>query len=350
MKLKTEEAIMSATVPSELFTMDKDVIEDEYDEYVEAFKPTAYNTIRNFVVTQKITLLYRKALSQLNGMTKNSVGDYILVLKDENGCELSYEYQYLYDIKLGKMYVTEKDIIFLVDSKHKKYYENYIAKAGNIPKLNKNVWSRTQYSFPNITKHFKTMSGEYAIVVTKPCTIYPLREILNYFGGKLNHEHVAAIINRLYYFVCYMDIIGMNHNGLTIDNLFFAPGKVVKEGEPFTVEDMRIVGVFGGWFFSTKCDERLMGMPKDVYEVLPERLKKQSYSSFEVDELAVKRIARELLGDVSGNELGDTPVPFKAWVNNNVIHHNAYEEYSAWEEVVISSYGKRRFVDMDISI
>lgn len=350
MKFKTEETIMNAKLPSEIFTMDSEQIEQEYEQYIECYKPTAYNNIRNFVVSQKVTLLYRKALSQLGTMSSNDLHEYSIAITDEAGNTYLYECDYLYDVKVGKMYVTEQNVIFLIDGKYNKYYQNYIAKANNIPKLNKSVWNRTAYSFPNILKYFKTIEGNYVIILSKPCKIYPLREVLNYFGGKLKHEHVAAIVNRLYYFVCYMDIIGMQHNGITVDNLFFAPGKTVEKGQAFMVDDMRIVGVYGGWFFTTNSDEQVMGMPRQVYEALPERLKKQNCSSFEVDELAIKRVARELLGDVSGEELGDTPEPIKLWVNNNTIKRNAYDEYCAWEEVVIQSYGERRFVDMDISI
>jgi len=350
MQLKPEKEIMAATIPSEVFTMDADMIEKEYEAYTERFKPMAYNNIRNFVITQKLTLLYRKALSYLNAKEYVDCGDYVISITDEKSNVYSYEYHYMYDIKLGKMYVTEEKIIFLIDGKYKKYYENYIEKATKIPKLNKSVWSRTEYSFPKVSMYFKTDQGNYAIIVTKPCKIYPLREILNYFGGKLEHEHVAAIVNRLYYFECYMDIIGMQHNGITVDNLFFAPGKIVEEGQSFTIEDMRIVGVFGGWFFTTKSDEQIDGMPKEVYDTLPDRIKKRKYSSFEVDELAIKRVARELLGDVNGKNLGDIPNPIKTWVNDGITKRTAYDEYCGWEEVVIKSYGKKRFVDMDISI
>ena len=350
MQLKAEKEIMAAIMPSEIFTMDVDTIEEEYEAYLDNFKPMAYNNIRNFVVTQKLTLLYRKALNQLSDKQYDDKFEYMVYLTDEQCNKYSYEYHYVYDIKLGKMYVTEENIIFLIGRKYKKYYENYIEKASKIPKLNKSVWSRTEYSFPIVLKHFQTAQGDYAIILKKPCKIYPLREILNYFGGKLEHEHVAAIINRLYYFECYMDIIGMQHNGITLDNLFFAPGKIVEEGQSFTIEDMRIVGVYGGWFFTTKSDEQIIGMPKEIYDILPDRLKKRKYSSFEVDELAIKKIARELLGDVSGKKLGNTPTPIKSWVNNKDIKRTAYDEYCSWEEVVIKSYGKKRFVDMDISI
>ena len=350
MKLKTAEEIMSASIPQELFSMNPDTIEQEYDGYVERFKPSAYNNVRNFLVTQKVTVLYRKALSQLNGINDQQTSEYSLVLTDENGNLSRYDINYEYDVKLGKMYVTDSEVIFVVYSKFKKYYDNFVSKASKIPKLNKGMWSKVQYSFPDITSNYKTSEGNYVIVTRMPCKIYPLREVLNYFGGKLKPEYVASMVTRLCYFVCYMDILGMNHNGITVDNLFFAPGRTVEEGEAFTVNDMRIVGVYGGWFFTTNGGESIIGMPKEVHDVMPDSMKKQGYSSFVVDMLSVKRVARELLGDVTGNALENVPEPMRLWVNNITIHKNAYEEYRQWESVVIQSYGKHRFVNMDISI
>ena len=91
-------------------------------------------------------------------------------------------------------------------------------------------------------------------------------------------------------------------------------------------------------------------MPKDVYDSLPTRLKKQQYSSFEVDALAIKNVARQLLGDATGEDLGETPEPMKNWLNELTPKRNPYDEYVAWEKAMFQSYGKRTFVDMDVSI
>lgn len=350
MKRKSEEEIMSASKPRDIFTMNPDTIEQEKEEYIERFKPKAYSTIKNFIVTQKIILLYRQALNQLGSNDKEYLSELSLTITDLNGNTNEYDFHYVYDIKIGKMYVTENNIIFVIEEKNKKYYENYIEKTKKFPKLDKEIWKRTQYTFPKVSKHFQTAEGNWVIFLDKPCRIYPLREILNYFDGRLKPEYVASILTRLYYFVCYMDLIGMNHNGITVDNLFFAPGKTVEEGEAFTVDDMRIVGVFGGWFFTTWSDEKLTGMPKEVYETLPKDSKRSGFSSFKVDELSIKRVARELLGDSSGENLINVPESFSNWINDFNCKKNAYEEFRAWEKVIIHSFGAHRFVEMDVSI
>lgn len=350
MKRKSAEEIMSASHPRDIFTMNADTIEQEKDEYIEVFKPQAYSTIKNFLVTQKVILLYRQALSELGKSDGDGVPVTSITITAPNGKTYEFDCHYEYDIKLGKMYVTESNIVFVIKEKSKKYYDNYIAKTKRYLKLDKEVWKRIEYMLPKVSKHFKDVDGNWIIIVDKPCKIYPLREILNYYDGKLQPEYVASIITRLYNFVCYMEIVGMNHNGITIDNLFFAPGRTVEEGDEYTVEDMRIVGVFGGWFFTTWANEKLQGVPKEVFETMPAICKKTGYSSFEVDELSIKRIARELLGDSTGENLVNVPEPFVRWVNSSDIHKNAYEEFCAWERTRKLSFGKHRFVEMDVSI
>ena len=38
------------------------------------------------------------------------------------------------------------------------------------------------------------------------------------------------------------------------------------------------------------------------------------------------------------------------WVTTPYCEKNAYEEFCKWEKVIIKSFGKRRFVEMDVSI
>lgn len=349
MKRKSEQEILAAARPSDIFTMNLAVLEQEKDEYISRFKPQEYNTVRNFVVTQKVILLYRQALNILSDSAE-SLTQCELTVTDPIGNTYSFDVHYVYDIKIGKMYVAERNVIFVIDESKKTYYENYISKVSKFPMINKKVWMNVRYMLPKVAMHFQNNDGKFVIIVDKPCRIYPLREILNYFDGKMRPEHVASILTRLYNFVCYLDLIGINHNGITVDNLFFTPGKMVEKGEKFTVDDMRIVGVYGGWFFSTKTYEKIKGLPAEVHEELPKIVKRNGFSSFEVDELSIKRVARELLGFDSDDESDEIPIPFKEWVKDNDIAKNAYEEFTAWEQIRKQSFGRPRFVEMDVSI
>lgn len=353
MKRKTAEEILSASKPRDIFTMNPDTIEQEKDEYIEAFRPQDYSTIKNFMVTQKVILLYRQALDELGDSRAGENARYSFTIRAKNQSTYELHANYVHKAKIGDMYVTEKNVVFVIPPKNRMYYENYVEKAvrTRFIRVNNKAMENVEYMLPNVYKHFEDEDGNGIIVVTKPCQkMYPLREIWNYYGGKLSPEHVASIMTRLYNFVCYLGIADINHNGITMDNLFFAPGKTVEKGESYTVEDMRIVGIFGGWFFTTKGNEKLKGVPREINEIMPRSCKESGYSSFEVDELSIKRLARELLGDSSGENLDGVPEPLVYWVNSDYIHKNAYEEFCAWENARKLSFGKHRFVEMDVSI
>ncbi len=351
MKCTSEEKIMSAKNPSQIFIMNPDTLEEQRDEYLQHFKPQAYSTIRNFLIAQKITMLYKQAIVELKNKDYHEIVSSYLKIEDKNGEIYEFYYSYTSDIKLGNMYVTDDKIIYVINKKYGYYYDNYILNSSTKDVLKNKVWDKVQYMFPVISKNFINTDGDYIIIVDKPTQIYPLRQILDYFDGKIAPEYVASIMTRLYYFACYIDMRGINHNGLTVDNLFFAPGNVVEEGESFTIEDIRIVGVYGGWFYSTKTDEqKIKGVPKEVFNILPRECKQFGYSSYKVDLLSIKEIAKELLGCDNEDNIENIPKDMLLWIHCDECKENSYEEYRAWENVVIRSFGKHKFVHMDIFI
>ncbi len=345
MKRKSEQEIMAASRPEDIFTMDLEVIAEEKEAYLEAFKPKEYRKVKDYVITKKVLLLYSQAIAKMEG-SSTSEECRIVNIKSIKGEDYKIHYMNHSSFRLGEMYLTKEYVIYIVKGEYKKYYENYIEKTKHYSKPDKRIWNMVQYMVPNVVKNFECEDGSFAIFIKKPCEMYSLREILEYFDGKLRPEYVASILTRLYYFTCYIGLVEMNHNALMVDNLFFAPGREVEEGESYTVQDMRIVGVFGGWFFTTYLEEKMQGVPKEVYAVMPEECKKRGYSSFEVDELAIKSLAKELLGA----EMKDVPEPFLNWVNSNKIARDAYEEFCNWKKVIKSSFGAHRFVHMDVSI
>ena len=341
MKRKTEQQIMSAQRPEEIFTMDLEVIEEEKQEYLERFKPAEYRTIQNFMVTRKVKLFYDEAIAKIN----DGWNEYKLCIYSKSGEKYNIHFTNHSPFKLGEMYLTNDYIIYEVDEKYEKYYKNFIEKTEHYSKPNKHTWELVQYMVPNVTKYFESSEGKFYIFIKEPCEMYSLREILEYFEGSLKPEYVASIMTRLYYFVAYMSLVETTHNAITVDNLFFAPGRKLEDGEEYTVNDMRIVGVYGGWFFTTYLNEKLQGVPKEVYEIMPTECKNRGYSSFEVDELSIKQVAKALM-----SRREDVPQAFRDWINSKEVGKDPYEEFKNWEDARIKAFGKRKFVNMDISL
>ena len=65
---------------------------------------------------------------------------------------------------------------------------------------------------------------------------------------------------------------------------------------------------------------------------------------------SVKLLGRQLLGEANCRKLSldaSVPEPFRAFLIN-ASGENPYEEFSRWDRVLKASYGKRRFVTMNI--
>ena len=135
MKRKSVDEILSASKPSDIFTMNADTIEQEKDEYIERFKPKDYNLIKNFMATQKVILLYRQALIELEEDNEKETREYFFTIHSKDGKKYEVQAYSVYDIKIGKMYVTENNIVFIISNKNKKNYEIYIKENKKLLKI-----------------------------------------------------------------------------------------------------------------------------------------------------------------------------------------------------------------------
>ena len=356
MKRVTEDLIKRAKSPWEIFSRDSTLIEQEKDELLEKFKPREYKKIENFILQQQIVLLYRQGLEELDGFTH--FGNNTLVVQDTSGKEYRFNYLYIQEQGICQTLTTKDHVIFVVPHRYQRYYENYIAKCQFKLHISKALWEDIKYFLPDVVKSFETMDGDFIIIVKKPTSkVNPLTSILEYFDGRIDPKYVASILTRLYKVAIYLDLRGISHNGLTVENLFFSPGRFINPGEKFTADDVRVVGVYGGWFFSTNNDssitgkpnDKIVGLPKKIKDIIPKETKDYHYGSYKVDMLAIKQIGRELLGDITGKDLGNTPKPFVEWLNSSSVASNALEEMQAWEKARNLSFGKHEFVEMPLS-
>lgn len=353
----TAEKILSAKHPNEIFSMDPNTIDQQRDLYLARFKPEAFNTVHNFMVTQHIIMLYRRAISMINGANSEVEGNVILTITTQDGVTSKFNCHYHRDIKVATMYVSDENIIFVLPAKNELYYQNYISKVSMLMMFDDEIEKLAKNAVPSISKHFQDKDGDFVIILDKPDSpIYPLREIIECCHGNIPIELVASILNRLYFNACFINMNDMVHNGITLDTLFFAPGRFVENESEVTSSDFRIVGLYGGWFFTTLYDEKISGVPHEVYELLPADVKSSGYSSHVVDALAIRSVALQLFdatSDASANHDDETLTKinaFKEWFRSSShIGKNAYEEYSAYENLMLETFGTRTFVQLDLS-
>ena len=358
MRLRSYQEIMAANRPEEIFSMNPNTLQEEYDAYCEQYKPDQqFHEIRNFVTSQQLKFLLKKAKEVLSSEGKSSTdNNSTVLLYSKTGEKIRFEYDEHFNQRVCDTYINDSEILMVVDSalEEKGLFSNYIDKVREFISFWESEmpnWKDFQYSIPQIVKSFKTQDkSKYVVLLKKPCKIYPLREVLNFFDGRMNVKHVISIIKRLYSYACWIDVAGMTHNAICIDNIYFSPGNEVMPGEKYSVNDIRIVGLYGGWYFTTSKDEKITVLPREIRDVIPDCVEKTRYSSFEVDMLSIKKVARELLGDVTGKNLYGVHSMLCEWFNRTTCEKNAYEEYSEFERICKEVFGKARFVDIDVSI
>ena len=358
MRLRGYQEIMAANRPEEIFSMNPNTLQEEYDSYCEQYKPNqTFHEIRNFVATQQLKFLFKKAkevfdTDKVDGEKSSSM----IVLYSAKGDSIRFEYDDHINQRVCDTYINDTEILMVVDSKMEEngFFSNYLEKVRDFIAYWENQmpnWKDFQYSVPKVVKSFRTSDKtKYVLLIEKPCRIYPLREVLNFFDGRMEVKQAMSIVKRLYSYACWIDVAGMSHNAICIDNIYFSPGSVVLPGESYSVNDIRIVGLYGGWFFTTNKDERITSLPREVRDIVPEYVENSKYSSFEVDMLAIKKVARELLGDVTGKNLYGVDSRLCDWFNRSTCEKNAYVEYSEFERICVEIFGKPRFVDIGVSI
>lgn len=106
--------------------------------------------------------------------------------------------------------------------------------------------------------------------------------------------------------------------------------------------------------YATKAGNKLRAVPRELLKVLPNEIFDNKISKTKYDRLAVKGVAIGCLGDPTlvGSKLltnKDLPKPFLNWIRMSS-SMTAIEEYNGWDEAMIKSYGKRKFIEFKFNI
>ena len=327
--------ILSVTKCGDLFPYGEDNVKTKYKELVKEWHPDTNNDPDALNVFVKITKLYNNALELLeSGQWEKS--NYILINKD-NGKKIALNYDTYFDFELGTCYVTKTKIVYVLGNDKKKYYKNAIQRISRMRYKDNKMKDDLSRFFPKIYQTFKAANGEYAIVLDKPEDVYPLKKVYEYLGERIDDRHVAWIISRLCNLTCYLKFSGLAHNGINMNNCFISPKN-------------HSILLLGGWWYTTEEGESMIGTTKDIYSIMPVSAKGSKKSSSLTDLESVKLLGRQLLGETNCRKLSlDNSVP-KPFINflTGGSGNNPYEEFAKWDKTLEDSYGKRKFINMEI--
>ena len=172
-----------------------------------------------------------------------------------------------------------------------------------------------------------------------------LRDVVDHFGGKLDPRHAAWITSRMSNFACWLrycngdGATGITHNDISMDTIFICP-------------EHHTAMVIGGWWYSVPIGARMQRVQTGrTVSVLPRSVAASKMAESKTDLSLIRLLGREILGDATGMSFikdSSIPAPFSTWVREAPIGRPV-DDYKRWQEVVISSFGSRRFTKLDLT-
>lgn len=318
--MKTLDEILRATCVGDIF--EKDNIKNQYYQYLKKYHPDLHNGDEKYQeATQKIIKLYNKAIE----LTKNKTWEEkdVLFIKMPNNKKIVAKYSYEEKFELGNMYVCKTKVIYLIDKKYKKFYEN-VKVNEFFYNLNQELKKNFDIFIPKIKYKFES-NEYYVIIFEKTKDMIPLKCLINNFNGTIPHTHTAWIMSRLSNLCCLFKMAQIVQCGIDIENIFVSP-------------DFHTVMLYGGWWYSVKTDSKLIGTTQNIFNCMPIYSKSKKIAREDIDLQSVK-----MVGKILTKNCQDLPTPFKNWLNGGS-GTNSVIEFGKWDSALNKSYGKRKFI------
>ena len=309
---------------SKLFSNDKNLIEKEYKSYVKQVHPDINKDSRATNAFQKLSELKAAALKAISEGTWKQE-DYIQFKTIDNKI-IKVNYLYHRALDICEYYVCKERVIYVFNKTEKeKFYKQYIHTVKNLTYKNNSMRENFFPLFPQDLDTYET-NDKFIISFHKNRDIYPLRAVIdNYWKGKVPGKHLAWITSRLMQILAYTEYSNIVINGIDIDSCF-----VSLKGHA--------VYLYGGWWFSTRKNDKMIGTTPEIYSIMPPKVKADKKSDYLTDIESVKYMLRAL------DE--DCPDPIKAYYLSGSCE-NHMDEWLKWEGTLNKAYGERKFIKIE---
>lgn len=340
MKNYTAEQILAMTKAGDLFTNDPVICKVEYRELSKHWHPDTNHNSKSQDVFCKIGELYTSALKDFETGTWNKSNFIKLALT--NGSHVEITYLDTFNFELGRCYVTNTKVIYVLNNKADKYIQALKTGLNNIVYRDKDMQDYFSRFFPKNIKFRKISdTDEHFLVFDKTSDVFPLKNLIDYFnkvGLQNKDKHIAWMITRLLNIAVLFNRSGLVHNGITLENCFVSP-------------HYHTILLYGGWWYSTKSGEKMIGVPRSVYEVMPISAKTSKTSSFITDLESIKLLGRQLFGSTNCRKLVEdtkVPKPIADFLVSGS-SSDALKELKNWDKALELAYGERKFIPLEVT-
>jgi len=337
MNIKDGDQILNEDEPFNIFDKDSD-IDKQFRTYAKMWHPDFNKTnpkasdVFNHIIELKN--IAKDRIAKGSWISKNEMRIY-----GEDHTEYRIKFKKSHPFELGTMYISDSIIAYIIDSKYNNFYNNFVNQVSNLRYSSDKMKNEMNRFFPNIIKTIATDDDKLIIIVRKTDDQFLLKDVINYFGDKIDPRHVAWMISSLYNLCCYFEYKNISHLGISIDTCFVSM-------------KYHSVSLLGGWWYTVNTGEKMIGIASKDFSSLPKDVQTSKMSSRSCDLELLRAVGREALGDKHGMKLRinkDIPTPMSNWLIYPS-KENAIKEYGIWyDKVLIDSYGKPKFIKCEIS-
>lgn len=330
----TREEILRITQPSDLFPRDEEGVKKKYRALIKEWHPDVYRGDKEDAnrVTEHLTMLYGRALRQLSEGVWGYKRQETVRVGDKG---VRFNYNHSFDFELGRALIGNTSLLFKVNDPKNKFVPAFLNTVKHFNFADAAMEDEFSRYLPVLKESY---ADEGVFVLRKTEDVHCLRDVLAAAGGTLDSRHVAWILSSLYNLACYLHFSKLTHNGINLDNVYISP-------------KYHSAMLLGGWWYAVPQGEPYLGMPMNVFDLLSPKAKVDKIAHYELDLASIRKIGRDLLGGlVSGSPRpAGVPDALYNWLTGGK-YHTPFEEYKKWNEVLDASWGKRRFVVLDIDM
>jgi hypothetical protein len=316
------------TDPGRLFPHDVFERKARYHELTKRWHPDVAGG--SAAVFAHISVLYKSAEKGLWG------GGNILTITDGDGKHYELRYRAHHAFELGHVYVGVNTVGWFIRKEHEALMLQGLRAIGSIRFPDNRMKEQHERFLPVVGRTIET-SGGYFVLMSKTEDVVLLSDLIM-FLGRLDPKHVAWVMSSLLNILCFYEIVGLTHNGLSAATVFVSP----QHHAAFPL---------GGWWYSVKAKGPLKFLPPAVHAIAPPDAVASKIADPRIDLASVRAIGRAALGDPTGanlSSMADVPKPFANWLRFPP-QRCAVDDYRGWEKVLVDSWGARRFIRLDVN-
>ncbi len=231
-----------------------------------------------------------------------------------DGRQINVASLHRYSDRVMTAYAARQSVIFRFEPGQTENADKYRRAVSMLDYPSADVRNLSRF-FPVISGGFSLTDDSVLLAVKKSEDEYPLR-----LFGKLSGRHTAWLIGRMENLCCVLEYSSIVHPDFGIDTIYI---------DPYDHQ----ASLYGGWWNAVRNHTAVNGKVLTTRNNLT----------------ALRETAAQVLGfpnAAAAKETDDIPKPFADFLKSEP-ESNAYDDFAKWDDVLIRSYGERKFITMD---